>query len=314
MGKINGFFSYVLEREIMSLKENSNYTGYGSSNDETLRVANMINGGGYKWDGNTGVPEDIIFKGTPILKKGTNGKTHCSGFTFWVLIKTAGNLGLLNDKTAGQIQKLQRECYGSGTKGSETWWKQGQVATKNLGIGFPVEFKDAKKGDFAQIWRKNGSGHSVIFLDWVKKGNEIVGIKYRGSQPVTDGVGDRVEYTQGKSGIDLDHVYLWRLNPGNSSTTKIQTGVGVIEDPSSIVSSLPQKEVEIEDSKIYKEERGDPYEYKVVGGFWWTRGKSIKEWKCLKDNKKANEILDNRYPDARTKEEIKTNNLLYANE
>lgn len=305
MDKIYPFKTYILDREINSLNESPNYTGYGDSNDTVLNTAYSIERGGYKWGGNTGVPMDIIFKGKTILGKGTNGKTHCSGFTFWTLINAADRLGLLKDKTPSQIQKLQKECFGGGEKGSDIWWKQGQEATKNLGIGFPVEFKDAKPGDFAQIWRKDGSGHSVIFIDWIKEGDNTVGIKYRGSQPSTDGVGDRIEYTKGDKGIDLSHVYLWRLNPGNSSQDGTVTNL-LIDTGTSITQMGGE-----DSSKIYKEPKGDPYEYKVVNGLWWTRGKKITDWKCLQMNKKANDILDARYPGARTKEEIDANNLIY---
>jgi hypothetical protein len=305
MDKIYRFNTYILDREIRSLNESPNYTGYGASNDTVLNTAYSLNGGGYKWGGNTGVPTDIVFKGKTILDKGAGGKTHCSGFTFWTLINAADRLGLLKDKTSSQIQKLQKECFGGGEKGSDIWWKQGQEATKNLGIGFPVEFKDAKSGDFAQIWRKDGSGHSVIFIDWVKEGDNIVGIKYRGSQPSTDGIGDRTEYTKGERGIDLNHVYLWRLNPGDASGSSGATNLKV--SPELSITQMGGDDT----SKIYKEPKGDPYEYKVVNGLWWTRGKMIKDWKCLQMNRKANEILDARYPGVRTRAEIEANNLLY---
>lgn len=308
MNKIYHFKDYILDREIRALNESPNYTGYGSSNDTVLNLAYSMDGGGYKWKGNSGVPTDIVFKGKSILNRGTGGETHCSGFTFWTLVNAADRLGLLKDKTPSQIQKLQKECFGGGEKGSDIWWKQGQEATKNLGIGFPVEFKDAKPGDFAQIWRKDGSGHSVIFMDWVKEGDNIVGIKYRGSQPSTNGIGDRTEYTKGDKGIDLSHVYLWRLNPGNSSQDNTVTNLLI--DPGTSITQMGGED----SSKIYKEPKGDPYEYKVVNGLWWTRGKKITDWKCLQMNKKANDILDARYPGARTKEEIDANNLIYPKE
>jgi hypothetical protein len=49
---------------------------------------------------------------------------------------------------------------------------------------------------------------------------------------------------------------------------------------------------------------GDPYQYKVVKCIWQTkswknRGKIIKDWISLENNKKATDILDGRHPDAR---------------
>lgn len=65
-------------------------------------------------------------------------------------------------------------------------------------------------------------------------------------------------------------------------------------------------------SLIYKEESGDPYEYKVVNGIWFTRGPKIEDWTSLEQNKEANDILDARYPDARTKREISANIRKYT--
>jgi hypothetical protein len=49
---------------------------------------------------------------------------------------------------------------------------------------------------------------------------------------------------------------------------------------------------------------GDPYQYKVVECIWYTkswknRGKIIKDWISLENNKTASDILDKRHPEAR---------------
>jgi hypothetical protein len=63
------------------------------------------------------------------------------------------------------------------------------------------------------------------------------------------------------------------------------------------------------DSTIYKTP-GDPYQYKVVNGEWFTkslenRGKIIPDWISLANNVKATNILDGRFPNARKKLEVK---------
>ena len=56
---------------------------------------------------------------------------------------------------------------------------------------------------------------------------------------------------------------------------------------------------------------GDPYQYKVVDGKWYTkswknRGKIIKNWVSLENNKTANDELDRRHPGVRVaKNDIK---------
>jgi len=62
---------------------------------------------------------------------------------------------------------------------------------------------------------------------------------------------------------------------------------------------------------IYTTSPSDPYQYKVINDIWYTKGKTILDWKSLVNNKKANDILDNQFPDARTKEAKEANNKLY---
>ena len=166
-------------------------------------------GGGYEWKG-TGVPEDIRFKGKTILAKGK--ATYCSGFTFAVVMKTANERGLLKDKRTEQIQSFQKEWYGATKESRET---QCAYAIEKFGIGQHVAIKDAKPGDFLQLWRKNKSGHSVVFLDWVVADGRPIGVRYRSTQTLTNGIGDRVEYfadTPGKKGpVDSKRLYFARL-------------------------------------------------------------------------------------------------------
>ena len=66
-----------------------------------------------------------------------------------------------------------------------------------------------------------------------------------------------------------------------------------------------------DDGTIYKTP-GDPYQYKVVNGEWFTkslenRGKIIPDWISLENNVKATNILDGRFPDARKKSEVEVN-------
>lgn len=80
----------------------------------------------------------------------------------------------------------------------------------------------------------------------------------------------------------------WKKQPSGSSNTQVT-----------------------DDGTIYKTP-GDPYQYKVVNGEWFTkslenRGKIIPNWISLANNVKATNILDGRFPDARKKSEVEVN-------
>jgi len=173
-------------------------------------------GGGYnlKWGG-SGTPEEIRFKDARILAKGTDG-TYCCGFTFAVVMKAAGEAGLLKDKSVEQIKRFQKQWYGAVTE-PDTREKQCAVALGNLGIGKQVMPDEAQSGDFLQFWRTK-SGHSVVFLKWVEQDGKRVGFTYRSSQGSTDGVGDKTEYFKDsgleKGEVDPQRMYFGRLSSG----------------------------------------------------------------------------------------------------
>ena len=173
-------------------------------------------GGGYnlKWGG-SGTPEEVRFKDARILGKGTDG-TYCCGFTFAVVMKAAGEAGLLKDKSVEQIKRFQKQWYGAVTE-PDTREKQCAVALGNLGIGKQVTPDEAQSGDFLQFWRTK-SGHSVVFLKWVERNGKRVGFTYRSSQGSTDGVGDKTEYFKDsgleKGEVDPQRMYFGRLSSG----------------------------------------------------------------------------------------------------
>ena len=177
-------------------------------NDEVMEIANSYEGGGYKWS-STGVPKSLYFKDTKILAKSVEG-TFCSGYTFTVAYDVMNNNKLLDDLDLSTIKWLQRSWYGSTEESAE---RQCLFALKKLNIGNEVDPKEAKAGDFVQFWRNNKSGHSVIFLDWIKNENEkITGIKYRSTQKKTDGIGDRIESVgMDERDINIDRLYIVRI-------------------------------------------------------------------------------------------------------
>ena len=184
------------------------------SSAKVLDVARSFeDGGGYIWEGGSGVPRAIEFDGAMILPAQKKG-TYCSGFTFSVVMETAQQRGLLRGKNAEEVRRFQKEWYGIPKEAAET---QCALAVENLGIGRHIKkLSDAEPGDFIQLWRINKSGHSVVLVEWIHDKGQVVGFKYRSSQKSTDGIGDRVEYFSDAPGRDgkvlRERTYAARLN------------------------------------------------------------------------------------------------------
>ncbi|NQT85463.1 hypothetical protein HQ560_01785 [bacterium] len=186
------------------------------------------NGGGYvprPWEGH-GVPEDVTLHDadkTPIRRADPKKGTYCCGFTFAVVMKAARNRGLLVGKPRTAVERFAKEWYGSTAPSAE---KQCVLAMENLRLGEEVQpkIRDIRRkalrpGDFVMFWRRNGGGHSVVFLDWARDAKgRIIGMRYRSSQSGTNGIGDTVEYFQSPPGrsprglIDPQRAYAGRLH------------------------------------------------------------------------------------------------------
>lgn len=166
---------------------------------DVIEVARSFpDGGGYDWTaGATGVKEPVDFKGERLLEATESGG-FCCGYTFAVAMRVAEERGLLAGKSVDEARKFLKDWYGA-PGGDKTLVV---LAVENFGIGKGVPLEDAQPGDFVQLWREGGSGHSVIFLEWVEEDGKRVGFRYRSSQKLTDGIGDRTEYFSDAAGLN----------------------------------------------------------------------------------------------------------------
>lgn len=187
-----------------------------SYNQEVLDLMNAYpesQGYDIEWSG-SGTDEAIEFAGYLIL--GASKKTYCTGVTLNVAMKILQKYQLISHLTYYQARQFQQEWYCAvGSAGEE---KGAITALLNAGVGKEVSFEDAKTGDFIQFWRASPtlSGHSAVFKEWVKEDGKIVGIRYRGSQRSTDGVGDKVEFfdrvvPEEEYPINREKVYFGRI-------------------------------------------------------------------------------------------------------
>lgn len=181
-----------------------------SANQTVLDVANSIpSGGGYCWV-DPGIAKSLYHNGELVLAQETQC-TQCCGYTLTVAFIAAENLGLFEGQPTENLLRFKESWFGD-SPGSEK--KLLVFALEELGVGYQVAPKDALPGDFLQFWRSNGSGHSVIFLGWVtNKNGKVTGIKYRSSQPATNGIGNAKEFLAGSGGaIDTNQMYFGRFN------------------------------------------------------------------------------------------------------
>jgi hypothetical protein len=146
-------------------------------------------GGQYNLAGN-GVIETIYHKGQIVLRH--SGATYCNGASFTIAMNVINKRNLFANKTLREVITFQKIWYGTQKDTAE---RQQGPALEYMGIGKNIPHTEALPGDFAQIWRTNNSGHSVVFLGWVEENGKIVGIRYRSSQGKGpgSGVGNRTE-------------------------------------------------------------------------------------------------------------------------
>jgi hypothetical protein len=181
---------------------------------EVLAVADAApNGGGYAKLTETGVSQDLRVGNTVILPRSASGRTYCCGFTLQVAMRVAADRGLLKGREPFEVKRFQREWYGATAASAK---RQVAYAMESLGIGHQVPIEDVRPGDFAVFFRNPKSGHSVVVVEPLRRGTKLIGLRYRSSQPATDGVGDAVEYLvssgYGDASIADDTLVVARLN------------------------------------------------------------------------------------------------------
>lgn len=149
-----------------------------------------------------GVTEDIYYKGELLLKAHPSGTkySHCSGITFEVFFKAmrkrneelGKDLDDINGMTKEELYDFIMTWYVANGPKSES---NLAVALEKYGLGKRIANKlDLRPGDFIDFTRENNTGHSAVFINWIKEGDRIIGLKYWSSQESTKGIGYKEEY------------------------------------------------------------------------------------------------------------------------
>jgi hypothetical protein len=158
-----------------------------------------------EYDLYNGVTQDIWYKARVVAKAHPNWTrcSYCCGLTFEVFCR------------AMQYRNVQKGLDPDDFNGMsyydlfnllQFWYIEAagdspQLGIVSYGLGKKIDkLEDARPGDFLDFSRNNKSGHSVIFIDWVKdEGGKIVGFKYFSSNSGGVGYGtERFEDCGGK--------------------------------------------------------------------------------------------------------------------
>ena len=164
------------------------------------------------WLGNT---RRLEYAGTVLSEGDAKGRCHCCGLTFEVFFRAwarwceaEGKPFRIRDLDVAGVRRLQRQWFGvSGDRKTLL-----TAITKN-GLGRRItDWEDAREGDFVQLWRHSGSGHSCVFRAWVHDEGKIVGLRYWSTQKSTNGIGERVErFGEDGSAMKRDETYVVRV-------------------------------------------------------------------------------------------------------
>ena len=161
----------------------------------------------YSWvSGYDGVTQNLSYQGNVIASanEDSSKSSFCCGLTFEVYYRSI--MQALDDLGMGEdLNGLKAEDFDDFIARWFVQEKNGDgpgLALVPYGLGEKVEnMADVRKGDFVQIWRSSGSGHSVIFIEWtLNEDGDTTGMRYWSTQPGTDGVNYNVEYFDGYGG------------------------------------------------------------------------------------------------------------------
>lgn len=163
-----------------------------------------------------GVTRDLYLGGQRVAHGEPDGRTFCCGVTLEAF--HAAYLRWIEENGEPGGTALTPENWADFMRYWFVLEKNGpgpSLALEEFGLGRTINPEDALPGDFVQIWRRQGSGHSVIFLSWVRdEEGEISGFRYWSSQPGTDGIRPTIEYfapEDAKRGMAWEHTHWGRV-------------------------------------------------------------------------------------------------------
>ena len=176
-----------------------------------------------------GVTENLYYNGEILLKAESSGSkaSHCSGITFEVFYKAMQqrntDLGLGADDFSGLTKDdlFDMALTWYAAKGPKSKYNIA-TAVEKYGMGYRItDMENLRAGDFLDFSRTNNTGHTVVFLNWIRDdNNEIIGFKYWSSQESTNGINYNEEYFnilnsdgKGYGSVIIDNLHMARIVP-----------------------------------------------------------------------------------------------------
>lgn len=163
-----------------------------------------------------GFTRTLTYDGEVLGEGDAKGRCYCCGLTFEVFFRAwerwcreAERPFRIGSLDAAGLRRFVGEWFGSDGN-RETL----HAALTRHDLGVRIEaLEDARAGDFVQLWRHSGSGHSVVFLDWVRnETGRIEGLRYWSTQSKTRGIGEREErFGEDGASVKRDELYVVRV-------------------------------------------------------------------------------------------------------
>ena len=154
--------------------------------------------GGYK-----GVSRNLFYQDCMIANANPDSShsTYCCGISFEIYFESI--MSILKDKDdLNGLKATDFEDFISKWFVQEKNGDGPGLALQAYGLGKSIKrMQDVLPGDFVQIWRSSGSGHSVIFIKWlINENSDTTGMTYWSTQPSTNGINYNDEYFDGFGG------------------------------------------------------------------------------------------------------------------
>ncbi len=170
------------------------------------------------WEGAT---QDVVYDGRVLSRGDPQRRSYCCGLTYEVYVRAllrASGGKPIPGLTGDDLHELRLRFFGDSKETGERR-RLVQAGLESMGLGDPIPHDEARAGDFVQLWRHSGSGHQVIFINWLYKNGERAGLTYWSSQGTTHGIGFLSERF-GPDGVDPAQVYIVRARGADAAAKR----------------------------------------------------------------------------------------------